>query len=95
MLPRFGRRLSTAVTKLQRPPSEYLRRTVHYTFSEFNWTSAFLELTFQVGLDRIMFSADYPYASMAEATAFLEAIPVSPRDRERIAHGNADALLRL
>ncbi len=72
MLPRFDRTLSTAVTQVQHPPSEYLRRNVHYTFSGFNWTSAFLELLFQVGLDRIMFSADYPYASMAEATAFLK-----------------------
>jgi predicted TIM-barrel fold metal-dependent hydrolase len=95
MMPRFDRTLSTAVTNLALAPSDYLRRNVHYTFSGFNWTSAFVELMFQVGVDRIMFSTDYPYASMAEATAFLQAIPVSPHDRERIAHGNADKLLRL
>ena len=42
-----------------------------------------------------MFSADYPYASMAQARAFLEQLPVSPADRERIAHGNAERLLGL
>jgi uncharacterized protein len=42
-----------------------------------------------------MFSADYPYASMPEARAFLDRLPVSPADREKIAHGNAEGLLRL
>ncbi len=49
----------------------------------------------QVGADRIMFSADYPYGSMARALLFLEQLPVSPADKERIAHGNAERLLRL
>jgi predicted TIM-barrel fold metal-dependent hydrolase len=42
-----------------------------------------------------MFSADYPYASMAQARAFLDQLPVSTADKERIAHGNAERLLRL
>jgi hypothetical protein len=73
----------------------YLRENVHYTFSGFNFPQTFLDLLLQVGVDRIMFSADYPYASMAQARAFLEQIPVSPAEKERIAHGNAEALLRL
>jgi uncharacterized protein len=40
-----------------------------------------------------MFSADYPYAPMAEARAFLEHLPLAPADKERIAHGNAERLL--
>ncbi|WP_350339848.1 amidohydrolase family protein [Pararhizobium gei] len=47
------------------------------------------------GTDRILFSVDYPYATNNAGTAFLSSLPVSPADRERIAHGNADALLRL
>jgi uncharacterized protein len=44
---------------------------------------------------RIMFSADHPYASMAQARAFLDKLPVSPADKERIAHSNAERLLRV
>jgi len=54
----------------------------------------FLDLLLEVGVDRIMFSADHPYASMAEARTFLDQLPVSPADRERIAHGNAERLFR-
>jgi uncharacterized protein len=32
---------------------------------------------------------------MTEARAFLEQLPASPADKERIAHGNAERLLRL
>jgi predicted TIM-barrel fold metal-dependent hydrolase len=32
---------------------------------------------------------------MAQARAFLDQLPVSPADRERIAHGNAERLLRM
>jgi predicted TIM-barrel fold metal-dependent hydrolase len=32
---------------------------------------------------------------MAEARAFLEQLPVTAADRERIAHGNAEQLYRL
>ena len=71
-----------AMTKLSRPISAYLRENVHYTFSGFNFTPTFLDLMLQVGVDRIMFSADHPYASMAEARAFLDQLPVSSADRE-------------
>ena len=42
-----------------------------------------------------MFSADYPYQPMAKARAFLDQIPVSAADRERIAHGNAEKLFKV
>lgn len=84
-----------ALTKLNRPISNYLRENVHYTFSGFNFTPTFLDLMLQVGVDRIMFSADHPYQSMAQARAFLEHLPVSSVDKARIAHGNAESLLRI
>jgi predicted TIM-barrel fold metal-dependent hydrolase len=95
MLPRFDIALAPQVTRLARPVSAYLRENVSYTFGGFNWTPAFLDLLLQVGADRIMFSTDYPFASMAAARGFLDQLPVSPVDRERIAHGNAERLLRL
>ena len=84
-----------AMTKLKRPMSAYLAENVHYTFSGFNFTPTFLDLALHVGVERIMFSADYPYSSMAQARAFLDQLPVTPADRGRIAHGNAETLLGL
>jgi uncharacterized protein len=95
MLPRLNRNLPTELTKLERPFAAYLRENVHYTFGGFNFTATFLNLLLEVGVDRIMFSVDHPYGSMAEARAFLQQLPVSEADRERIAHGNAEKLLGL
>jgi len=84
------------VTKLKRPILAYLKENIHYTFSGFNFPPAFLDLLLELGgVDRIMFSADHPYQSMPQARAFLEQIPVSAADKERIAHGNAERLFRL
>jgi uncharacterized protein len=85
--------MPVAATGLKNPVSFYLRENVHYTFSGFNFTSNFLLLLLQVGIERIMFSADHPYASMVQARTFLDQLPISAADRERIAHGNAERLL--
>lgn len=95
MLPRLNRNLPMAMTKLARPLGAYLRENVHYTFSGFNFPATFLDLLLEVGVERIMFSTDHPYGSMVEARLFLDQIPVSPTDRERIAHANADHLFNL
>jgi predicted TIM-barrel fold metal-dependent hydrolase len=95
MMPRIDKALSTNITKLNRPVADYLRENIYYTFSGFNFTQTFLDLYLQVGADRIMFSADYPYSSMAQARNFLDQLPVSYADKNKIAHGNAERLLRL
>lgn len=87
--------MAPAMTKLKKPVSAYLSENVHYTFSGFNFLSTFLDLLLQVGVDRILFSTDHPYQSMAEGRAFLDRLPVSAADRERIAHGNAERLFRI
>ncbi|WP_407149895.1 amidohydrolase family protein [Bradyrhizobium sp. ORS 86] len=97
-LPFFMQRVDVMpveLTKLKRPVSAYLRDNLHYTFAGFNFPPTFLDLLLEIGVSRIMFSADYPYASMARARAFLEQIPVSAADRALIAHGNAEKLLGL
>ncbi|MEG8184546.1 amidohydrolase family protein [Nocardia terpenica] len=48
-----------------------------------------------LGPDRVMFSVDYPYSDPAQGRAFLESLPLSPDDLEKIAHGNAERLLRI
>jgi len=81
-----------SMTKLKKPVSAYLRENIHYTLSGFNFLPTFLDLLLEVGVDRIMFSTDYPYRPMAEGRAFLDRLPVSAADRERIAHTNAERL---
>jgi predicted TIM-barrel fold metal-dependent hydrolase len=95
MLPRLNITLPREVTKLERSIGDYLRQNVLYTISGFNFTESFFNLLLQVGVDRIMFSADYPWGSMEAARVFLEQLPISPPDKLRIAHSNAEQLLQL
>jgi predicted TIM-barrel fold metal-dependent hydrolase len=81
----------------------FLRRSVRQTILDQVWitTSGFFTMVpfvaalMSFGVDRIMFSVDYPFASNTRARAFLDSLPVSLADREKIAHGNADRLLKL
>jgi predicted TIM-barrel fold metal-dependent hydrolase len=95
MLPRIDESLPGELTKLNYPVSHYLRQNVYYTFGGFNYTQCFLNLLLEVGSDRIVLSADYPYKTMEEPMAFLDQLPISPMDKERIAHINAERLLKI
>jgi len=95
MAPRLEDKLKMPTTKLQRTVNSYLRENVHYTFGGFNYTTTFLNLLLQVGIDRIMFSTDYPFGSLAEGRNFLDQLPISPDDKAKIAHRNAERLFRL
>lgn len=95
MLTRTSGRLPPSATGLQRTVAEYVSGNVHFTTSAFFSTSPLLNALLEVGADRILFSVDYPYSTNHEACAFLNSMPVSMPDRAKIAHGNAERLLRL
>ena len=48
-----------------------------------------------IGIDRVVFTADYPFASMKAGRQFLEQMPIAPADKDKIAHLNAERLLGL
>jgi uncharacterized protein len=95
MLPRLNLTLSKEITRLERSMGDYLRQNIYYTISGFNFSPTFLDLFLEVGAERIIFSADYPWGSMQAARTFLEQLPISPADKERIAHANAEKLLNI
>jgi uncharacterized protein len=63
--------------------------------SGFSSMPAFLAALMTFGADRLLFSVDYLSGNNVAAVDFLEQLRVSPEDRQKIAHQNADALLRL
>jgi predicted TIM-barrel fold metal-dependent hydrolase len=84
-----------AKTLLKRSVRQTIVDQVWITTSGFFTMVPFVAALMTFGVDRIMFSVDYPFASNARARAFLDSLPVSPADRAKIAHGNADRLLKL
>jgi hypothetical protein len=84
-----------AKLRLKRSVKQTILDQVWITTSGFFTMAPFMAALMTFGADRIMFSVDYPFASNARGRAFLDALPVSAADRAKIAHGNADRLLRL
>ena len=86
-----------------RIPSTHLSRTVSRTILDQVWitTSGFFSLApftaalMTFGADKIMFSVDYPFSKHKDGRAFLDGLPVSHDDRRKIAHSNADLVLKL
>jgi uncharacterized protein len=81
---------------LDRPLLEYLRGNVHYTPSGM-YSSRYLAWAIDlVGVDRLMFSTDYPYIPTVgggASRAFLERSDLlSEADRRAVAHGNWERL---
>ncbi|OBI54762.1 amidohydrolase family protein [Mycobacterium sp. E787] len=95
MLPRFDATLKPELTGLRQPVSSYLRQNLNYTFANFNDEPTYANLIAQVGLERVCFSADYPFGSMVAARAFLDGLPLGDDERALISHRNAERLLRL
>lgn len=46
-------------------------------------------------VDNVMFSIDYPFESTEKAVQFIRTAPLAPADQERVAHVNAERILRL
>lgn len=95
MQQRMNRLLSPERTGLERSINAYLKENIHYTLGGFNYEAPFRNLLLEAGADRILFSADYPWASMTTAREFLEALPVNEAERHLIAYKNAEALLKI
>jgi predicted TIM-barrel fold metal-dependent hydrolase len=87
--------LGQKITGLSRTVSQTILDHVTITTSGWFTLPPFLGALLTFGADRILFSVDYPFADNAIASAFLDALPVTPDDKAKIAHGNADRLLKL
>jgi predicted TIM-barrel fold metal-dependent hydrolase len=80
---------------LQRPVSRAILEQVWLTTSGIFSEPPFLAALQTFGIDRIMFSVDYPYAPNAKGRDFLDRVSLAPADMAKLTHGNADALLKL
>jgi predicted TIM-barrel fold metal-dependent hydrolase len=95
MLARIDLASAHDIEHLKRPVSRAILEQVWLTTSGIFSQPPFLAALQTFGIDRIMFSVDYPYAPNAKGRAFLNRISLAPADMAKLTHGNADALLKL
>lgn len=49
----------------------------------------------KLGIDQLVFSADWPYVPMTDARSFVENAPLSDSDKEKLSHLTAERLLHI
>jgi gamma-resorcylate decarboxylase len=79
----------------RRPVADYFRANFHLTTSGHFSTPALLNSVAEIGADRVMFSVDYPFEDMSEASEWFDGAEISEADRRKIGRTNALKLFKL
>lgn len=87
--------LSRSRQKLSRSVAEIFHQHFHITTSGYFTLPPLLCALEVLGADRILFSIDYPFSPTEIGRRFLGSLPLSPTDLSKIAHQNAERLLKL
>ena len=96
-LHRIGNRLAAyaKAKPLKKPVEDYFRENMAVTTSgNFSVPSLMCAIN-TIGIDNVMFSVDWPNESNKVAVDFLKHLPVGQPDLEKIAHKNAERILKL
>jgi 2,3-dihydroxybenzoate decarboxylase len=97
MMARAQRRFEYAPCgkKLQKPLGQYLRDHFYITTSGNFHTPTLNNVIEEMGIDRVMFSVDYPYESMSEGATWFDNCPLDGDARIKVGRLNACHLLKL
>jgi predicted TIM-barrel fold metal-dependent hydrolase len=94
MLERLDQALGPATAAMgHRSPAEALREQLWLTTSGYHDTPSFKSALLAFGIDRILFSADYPFLPNAVGRRVLTETGLGPDERHKIAGLNAQKLL--
>jgi len=75
--------------------ADYFRENVVLTTSGNFSTSALNQAIAEIGTNRVLWSADYPFETIGDAADWIDAAPISETDREKIVRTNALKLFKL
>jgi uncharacterized protein len=95
MLDRIDDMMPPSLTGLAEAPSAYFLRHVWVTTSGMFSLPPVLCAISVFGVDRVLFSVDFPFAANAAGRCLLDALPLSPSDKAKVAGLNAERLLGL
>jgi 2,3-dihydroxybenzoate decarboxylase len=80
---------------LAKPATQYLRDNFYVTTSGNNHTASLIGILLELGADRLLFAADYPFEEMADGAEWFDTVPISEADRLKIGRTNAQQLFGL
>jgi len=80
---------------LKKTPLEYIRDNLYVTTSGNWYEPAFVCTLLAMGADSIIFAIDWPYEANKAGMEFFNKLSLNDIDREKIAHANAERILKL
>ena len=86
---------SAARRGLKKTPLQYLTENMLVTTSGNWYEPAFLCTLLALGADNILFAVDWPYEPNTAGMEFLNKVSISDLDKAKIAHLNAERILRM
>jgi 2,3-dihydroxybenzoate decarboxylase len=81
--------------KLKRKPSDYVRDNIIVTTSGMNFSPPLLMTIQMLGIDNVLFAADYPFEDVQASVAAIDNLALSDRDKEKIYSGNSKRVFKL
>lgn len=79
----------------KRPLGEYFRENFYITTSGNFRTQTLIDAMLEIGADRILFSADWPFENINHAAEWFDVASISENDRLKIGRSNAWQLFNL
>ena len=76
-------------------PSEYFKNHFFVTTSGMNYPRQIVMTVEELGVDRVLFAADWPFENSVEAVEGMEAAPLSDEDKTKIFQTNAERVFKL
>ncbi|MEQ1945906.1 MAG: amidohydrolase family protein [Bryobacteraceae bacterium] len=79
----------------KKPLAEYLRNNFYVTTSGNFRDQTLTEVISEIGVDRVLFSADWPFEEISQAAEWFDHCAISESDRQKIGRENARTLFGL
>ena len=99
MIPYFFERLDEtlpmSVTGLKQNISDYFKTNIYVSPSGMFYDAPFQLCLHSIGADRILWSMDYPYMMREQTKEYLMNMPITQKEKELIAHQNAESLFHI
>src|SRR5204862_399776 len=103
ILGHLGESLPFSLWRIDMALSRDRKSSFRDTFREHFWittsgnfsTPSLICCVLEMGVDRILFSVDYPFVPNPPGVRWMDQVPLGPEDRAKILSGNAKKLLKI
>jgi len=80
---------------MKKKPSQYIKENFYATTSGVFDTPPLVCIVSEIGVDRVLFSVDYPFEQTKIATDWLDNAKILQTVKEKVYHKNAERIFKI